>query len=341
MASTGKFSCESCGKSYSWKPELAGKKAKCKCGQPLRVPETDPALDSLPDGFDDLAALGEGTVAEGSYAAAPADGPTCPSCSSPVDADAVICINCGHNLKTGKKLKTATAAAMAAPEYRSYAVTGGEEPMSPQKKKLIAFSIIGVLAVGIGVMLAITIPQTLRNKEQRRLEKQNAGPGVLEKVIENSDRAGGLVEAMKDGSLANGMRDKNKEKAAESLEQLRHRSRLNQRYTDFQKQKGPPARPWLQSGPKTRLYGFDHEKSLAFIKEMEDLGLTNILLIDQPSPSPPDEIVCYGVLAVLPDDAAKRKKIFDWYDAIPKMIELPDIHQDDIGQKYLSIELKD
>src|SRR5689334_1598091 len=112
MPSTGKFSCESCGKTYSWKPELAGKKVKCKCGQPMRVPETDPAIVSVPDGFDDLAALGDGTVAEEqSYAPPAASGKSCPSCGSSVDADAVLCVNCGHNLKTGKKLKTSAVAA--------------------------------------------------------------------------------------------------------------------------------------------------------------------------------------------------------------------------------------
>src|SRR4051812_42868068 len=121
-----KFSCGECGKSYTWKPELAGKRAKCKCGTSISIPATDPAaakaskpkpapspeLEPLPEGFDDFA--GMGANGEGSHdpyaglapAAAPADGPTCPSCQSPVDASAVICINCGHNLKTGKKLKT-------------------------------------------------------------------------------------------------------------------------------------------------------------------------------------------------------------------------------------------
>ncbi|MGH7215308.1 MAG: hypothetical protein ACREIT_11150, partial [Tepidisphaeraceae bacterium] len=36
------FSCGSCGKSYKWKPELAGKKAKCKCGAEMHVPAAAP-----------------------------------------------------------------------------------------------------------------------------------------------------------------------------------------------------------------------------------------------------------------------------------------------------------
>jgi hypothetical protein len=36
------FSCAACGKQYRWKPEIAGKKVKCKCGNPLSVPATPP-----------------------------------------------------------------------------------------------------------------------------------------------------------------------------------------------------------------------------------------------------------------------------------------------------------
>ena len=33
------FSCASCGKQYRWKPELAGKTVRCKCGSPVSVPK--------------------------------------------------------------------------------------------------------------------------------------------------------------------------------------------------------------------------------------------------------------------------------------------------------------
>jgi hypothetical protein len=38
----GSVSCTGCGKRYTWKPELAGKKAKCKCGAVLRMPGAPP-----------------------------------------------------------------------------------------------------------------------------------------------------------------------------------------------------------------------------------------------------------------------------------------------------------
>lgn len=45
------FSCEECGKSFAWKPEIAGRKAKCKCGAVLLVPAESPetALEDLYD----------------------------------------------------------------------------------------------------------------------------------------------------------------------------------------------------------------------------------------------------------------------------------------------------
>lgn len=36
------FSCESCGRSFRWTPELSGKHLKCKCGSALTVPIDEP-----------------------------------------------------------------------------------------------------------------------------------------------------------------------------------------------------------------------------------------------------------------------------------------------------------
>jgi hypothetical protein len=50
----GKVAC-ACGKQYTWKPELAGKRAKCKCGGIVNFPATRPGADqdAMPEGFDD------------------------------------------------------------------------------------------------------------------------------------------------------------------------------------------------------------------------------------------------------------------------------------------------
>ncbi len=47
----GKITCE-CGKRYSWKPELAGKRAKCKCGGIVKFPMEDPEALELAEAKD-------------------------------------------------------------------------------------------------------------------------------------------------------------------------------------------------------------------------------------------------------------------------------------------------
>jgi hypothetical protein len=58
MADTvAQFTCSACQRTYSWKKELAGKRVKCKCGQPVTVPAAPPEPPPEPedDGLYDLA----------------------------------------------------------------------------------------------------------------------------------------------------------------------------------------------------------------------------------------------------------------------------------------------
>src|SRR5688500_15462390 len=80
-ATTGpRFSCPSCGKQFAWKPELAGKKGKCKCGGVLSIPAKPPAPPAAvkaaaPEAnpFDDPYSVAEEPMqAPPSYAPAPA-----------------------------------------------------------------------------------------------------------------------------------------------------------------------------------------------------------------------------------------------------------------------------
>jgi len=73
------------------------------------APEED---EGPPPGFEDMFALAgdmQAEVAPPLPVAVPGAG--CPSCGATVAAGAVICVKCGHNLKTGKKLKTAKGGA--------------------------------------------------------------------------------------------------------------------------------------------------------------------------------------------------------------------------------------
>jgi hypothetical protein len=52
---TGTFECIGCGRSYRWKPELAGRAVRCQCGRVMTAPLTEPAddvYDLADDGVD-------------------------------------------------------------------------------------------------------------------------------------------------------------------------------------------------------------------------------------------------------------------------------------------------
>ncbi len=86
------FKCGNCGHSLSVDAAHAGKKSKCpKCKSAIVIPAaaatppaTGPAPAKSPDG--------------------------CPGCGKPVTPEQVICVNCGFNLKTGKRTKTSLIA---------------------------------------------------------------------------------------------------------------------------------------------------------------------------------------------------------------------------------------
>jgi DNA-directed RNA polymerase subunit RPC12/RpoP len=73
MSEASKFKCAACGREFRWRPEIAGKKAKCKCGASVQVPAAEPAAAAVPaapaeeHSFDDVYAL---AAAEAEHAAA-------------------------------------------------------------------------------------------------------------------------------------------------------------------------------------------------------------------------------------------------------------------------------
>jgi hypothetical protein len=107
-----KFSCASCGKEYRWKPELAGKQAKCKCGATITVPRNPPP-PPVPrqaevdlDGLYALAAEEKkagARLASDPEAATTQQGYRCPSCGTELPVGATVCPNCSMDMKTGRK----------------------------------------------------------------------------------------------------------------------------------------------------------------------------------------------------------------------------------------------
>ncbi|MFG0248242.1 MAG: hypothetical protein ACF8OB_05090, partial [Phycisphaeraceae bacterium JB051] len=128
----GKVRCEHCQRAYAWQEKYAGKKVRCKCGQALRFPATDPADQgmelelNLDSGIDlNMGASSSSPTSHGGDALATPDGqlnvpppanlggPTCPSCKTSVRPGAVICVSCGYNLKEGSKLNTSVGVQMS------------------------------------------------------------------------------------------------------------------------------------------------------------------------------------------------------------------------------------
>jgi hypothetical protein len=112
-----KFHCSACGKEYRWKPELAAKKAKCKCGNVITVPSSPPAPAAArpaprpavqDDDLDGLYALAQEEKKAAARPAAltgveAAGGYRCPSCSAGMAPGSVICPNCQLDIRTGMR----------------------------------------------------------------------------------------------------------------------------------------------------------------------------------------------------------------------------------------------
>lgn len=110
----GKFSCAACGRQYGWKPQLAGKKAKCACGAAVVVPQGPPASASPP--------------------AAPSPAPS--RASSPAPAPAPVPDDDLYDFAAAPAVSPTRVAAPAAEPARSTAappsVGGGKVMVVPQ-----------------------------------------------------------------------------------------------------------------------------------------------------------------------------------------------------------------
>jgi hypothetical protein len=118
-----KFNCSTCGKEYRWKPELAGKKAKCKCGSVIAVPTKAPAAASPAgakpaarpaprpaeqeadlDGLYALAQEEKKATVRTAQVDEGAAGYRCPSCSSGMPPGALVCPSCNLDIRTGMRV---------------------------------------------------------------------------------------------------------------------------------------------------------------------------------------------------------------------------------------------
>lgn len=93
-----------CGNRFVAPTKLAGKKVKCpQCGQPVSVPAEPAGGDSQVAENKDL-----GDLLDEVGISATKTGSRCPDCGSDLADEAIICVSCGLNVSSGKRLRTKT-----------------------------------------------------------------------------------------------------------------------------------------------------------------------------------------------------------------------------------------
>ena len=149
QAQSNSISCPFCNRQYNWKPELAGRRVKCKCGNVIAVPDAAPSEESA----DDIYGVGEVDLSD--LPPPPvASGYRCPSCRNPMEPGTRQCPNCGFDVKSGQKgavaSKTAGAAAAAAAAPRAIGYASAKRvdaAKEMEKKNLIKQAILFVGAI--------------------------------------------------------------------------------------------------------------------------------------------------------------------------------------------------
>ena len=177
MSSSGKIVCESCGRQYGWKPELAGRTVKCKCGAAITVPRESPvAAVAAPDGYD---------LADGAADSAPTYAPaayTPPAYSAPAGSRETAAAG------------TATAAGRT-PKARRGGTMDSAKKSELKKIAVIAVGLVLVIGLIIGAKLAFDAfgsskPKNLKGMDGvvASMTDENAAYEVLGWLKENNRR---------------------------------------------------------------------------------------------------------------------------------------------------------
>lgn len=147
MSEATNIACPQCGKQYRWKAELAGKKVRCRCGEKFRIAEPSPAAAA--DTYELSAGSGAGSpladVLPRQSDQARSTERRCPNCNTKISDQAVICINCGTDTRTGEKTRVAQG---------EVAVAGN--PGAPAGLKIVQAGLLLILlAVVLRVLLLV------------------------------------------------------------------------------------------------------------------------------------------------------------------------------------------
>jgi DNA-directed RNA polymerase subunit RPC12/RpoP len=322
--SAAKFGCPSCGRQFTWKPELAGKAAKCKCGATISVPAKPQPPASAPGAAPAASrapaaraaavppppppAADEGNPLDAydfneSETAAPppgrgaaADtGARCPSCGAGVSPGAVLCVSCGFNLKTGQKMTAATGVAGGPPRVGAAAGRGGiggafGAPSGPKPVSRGAGSDrdIGGLVklVGIPLVLIAVVGGAVFGFRKLSGNKADLGPD------KGKDRQ---VRAMMNEDTATELKE------------------------------------WLKNGGSRRMVmGMTVQQADGLADRLYNMGAVKVYAFGG--------VVTASLAIELPTDADKRKELIEWQKRWhTDMNETP---QTDVGQQFLLIKMR-
>ncbi|MEM1444888.1 MAG: hypothetical protein AAGF84_02440 [Planctomycetota bacterium] len=171
--SEAKFRCDACGKAFRWKPQIAGKQTRCKCGALLTIPDA-PESGSPPRESDDGTiplAESPNAVAYAAQASA-ADSPSsarkrtkCVNCNAPLAPGAIICVRCGTNQNDGQRTITATGETFVADADDFDARSLGDIPRNNERERTrrlsygddaeSAFASRGMVCIELGLWAAL------------------------------------------------------------------------------------------------------------------------------------------------------------------------------------------
>ena len=98
--------CPACGARYEVAEKYAGGKAKCgKCGAVIRVARAEDSAASDDPGGHAVKAPDQAPVRGASD-----EDSHCPECAAPLAPNAVLCVKCGFDLRSGRKIASERAA---------------------------------------------------------------------------------------------------------------------------------------------------------------------------------------------------------------------------------------
>ncbi len=106
-----RITCPTCGRKYRWTAQVAGRRVKCHCGQVMVMPDLAAAeaagLTVEPAPVSHAPPLPSAASAKPPANANPAEAAAqCPACRAALSPQAVLCVACGFNLKSGQQLRT-------------------------------------------------------------------------------------------------------------------------------------------------------------------------------------------------------------------------------------------